>query len=270
MKDILILYHSGAGCTKTISEVIYSNLIKDFEINSISINHPELSYQILCEYEILVLGFPTYHCRPSLSMLEFIRKITVFDQPLKAFVFTTFGLYSGNSLRIAIKQLYKKNIITLDYMRIKSPASDGAIILLSFLPFIFSFAKNSKHRIIKFISAIRKSHQTTSKLKIPHFKWYVPLNYINDVMGRINFNRYKKNLHIIEKRCINCQWCVKNCDRDCWIDGEITPKFYQKNCEFCLKCVHNCPRMAIVFSDKLKDKPRLNKNFFKIKMKDLI
>ena len=104
-------------------------------------------------------------------MLEFIKKIHTFDHPLKAFVFTTFGLYSGNSIRIAIKQLYKKIIITLDYMRIKSPASDGAIIFPSFLPFIFSFAKNSKHRILKFISAIRKSYQTTSKLKIPHYKW---------------------------------------------------------------------------------------------------
>ena len=39
-------------------------------------------------------------------------------------------------------------------------------------------------------------------------------------------------------------------------------------CEFCLKCVHNCPVKAIIFSEKMKDKLRLDRKFYNKLKKD--
>jgi len=69
-------------------------------------------YQAMTNYDFLLFGFPTYHCSPSTSMLEFVENMPAKDgEAQKAFVFTTYGLYTGNSLRILIR-LFKKRIFT--------------------------------------------------------------------------------------------------------------------------------------------------------------
>jgi len=52
--------------------------------------------------------------------------------------------------------------------------------------------------------------------------------------------------------------------------GEEKPSFNPENCEFCLKCVHNCPKDAIIFSPRMKDKPRLNRSFYRKKKEKLL
>jgi len=74
---------------------------------------------------------------------------------------------------------------------------------------------------------------------------------------------YRDRLHILGDRCTNCNLCVENCERGSWVEGEERPSFNPMNCEFCLECVHNCPKKAIIFSEKMKDRPRLNKAFYR-------
>ncbi|MCJ7471194.1 MAG: hypothetical protein MUP02_00050 [Actinobacteria bacterium] len=50
--------------------------------------------------------------------------------------------------------------------------------------------------------------------------------------------------------------------RNCWSEGKDFPLINTGKCEFCLKCVHNCPGKAIIFTEKMKDSPRLDKIFY--------
>ena len=107
--NISILYHSGAGNTKLISELLYEQLKQTHEVE---VHHIDSKFNndYLSKFDLLIFGFPTHHAAPSLSMAEFINHLDKFDHRVKSFIFTTYGLYPGNSLRILAKQLNNKNI----------------------------------------------------------------------------------------------------------------------------------------------------------------
>lgn len=108
-KGILILYHSGAGSTKTLGEIYHKLLAVhcSVDIEPISL---EYDYTRLSQYDFFVFAFPTYHCDLSASMLAFIEKMPQFTKKTRGFAFTTCGLYSGNTLRTFIKACSTKNI----------------------------------------------------------------------------------------------------------------------------------------------------------------
>jgi len=269
-KKILIIYHSGSGSTKTISEVFKEKLSQFYKVDLLQARF-DFNYQRLFDYDFFVLGFPTYHCAPSNSMLEFVNKIPEVNPSKNAFVFTTYGLYTGNSLRIFTKKLFQKRIITIGYAQIRGPASDGVLLFPSFISSMFRYEKRAKQKIERFVVEIRKLiNSPTSKLKVPRYKWYVLINNLFKYFGETQYNKYKDRLHILEDRCINCNLCVKSCINGCWTEEENHPSFNPTNCEFCLKCVHNCPEKAIVFSDNMKDKPRLNGKFYRNLKQELI
>lgn len=261
-RRILILYHSGSGSTRTIGEVLQEKLSRSHRVDMIRVS-PDFDYQSLSHYDFILCGFPTYHCQPSTSMLEFVDGIPSIDTPRSCFVFTTCGLYAGNSLRVLIKELVAKNIITTGYTQIRGPASDGVLLYPSSLSLMFRYQKRARQKMEKAASAIgtlMSSHVST--LRIPAYKWYVPINNVLTNLGEKKYGKYRDNLHVLSDRCTNCNVCVKNCQRNCWTEGEESPSFTPANCEFCLGCVHGCPHKAIVFSDNMKDKPRLNRAFY--------
>ena len=99
---VIILYHSGAGSTKTIAEIFYKRLTSVFSCDIENI-YFDYNFDKLYYYDFMIFGFPTYHCEPSKSMMNFLRKMPKFSEVKNAFVFTTYGLYSGNTERIFIK-----------------------------------------------------------------------------------------------------------------------------------------------------------------------
>ena len=82
-RKILILYHSGAGSTKTIAEVYYKALYAhSTDIASINLDY---DYKRLEGYDFIIFAFPTYHCSPSCSMMDFIKNMPVLKKAKKAF-----------------------------------------------------------------------------------------------------------------------------------------------------------------------------------------
>ncbi|KPA15773.1 4Fe-4S ferredoxin, iron-sulpur binding domain-containing protein [Candidatus Magnetomorum sp. HK-1] len=261
MSKILLLYHSGSGNTKMISNILKSKLAVFHETETQRI-HLDFDYDKLLDYDFILLGFPTYFWEPSTSISEFVSKMPVYGRLLKSFVYTTCGLYNGNSLRILIKKLYKKNIITTAHTSIKGPASDYIVFPIS-TPSMFEYESHLLEKIDQSVQEINELiNNKKITFKVPAFKWYVPINNINKYPGKKFFYYYRDKLHVLEDRCINCNTCVKNCERNCLAEGENLPIFNSKNCEFCLKCVHNCPKKAIIFSEKMIDKVRFNKQFY--------
>ena len=226
---------------------------------------PDFDYKELSHYDLILLGYPTYYFKPAHSTSEFIRKMPVFKNNIQFFIFTTYGLYSGNSIRTMASMFLKKNAIIKGHTQIRGPASDGVLLLPSYFKLFFRYERKAKIKVDKIIMEIRGLLNNSGKIsKIPLPRWYSPITglFSKQIHG-IDYSTYKKNLKVLEDRCTNCNVCVDNCIRNCWIEGKDFPSINTSNCEFCLKCVHNCPTKAIIFTEKMKDSPRLDRAFYK-------
>lgn len=268
LMKILILYHSGAGNTRLVSELIYEQLRQAHKVEIHHIRN-EFDRDYLSGFDLLILGFPTHHTEPSLSMKEFVNHLSAFEQPAKSFIFTTYGLYPGNSLRILAKQLNDKNIEVLYYEEFRAPATDGVLLFSEKLKFMFEFERKLNEKIKRFVEQI-ENYTKLDRNKMPPYKWYEPLNDLVKPLGVKYYDKLRSRMQILTDVCTNCNLCVKVCDRSAWQSHEPTPVFTFDNCEFCLECVHKCPSKAIVFSGKTKDKPHLNQKFYRRLKKEIM
>ncbi|MDC7239744.1 MAG: hypothetical protein PQJ50_05220 [Spirochaetales bacterium] len=223
-----ILYHSGAGSTQTIAEVYHELLnCSSCSIESVSLNY---DYSSLEDIDILVFGFPTYHCAPSTTALDFIDKMPAFVQPVRLFVFTTYALYPGNALRKFIGKAARKNLVLCGHAAYRSPASDGSL-LLPHMNFMFNYGKTVPKLVQRDVSKIRSilRGQTAIKVRKPGVRLYTILNFPNSFIAK----RFKMTFTILMDRCIQCGRCQRNCLRGCWEDTEGGPVVNYANCESC-------------------------------------
>ncbi|ABR47629.1 4Fe-4S ferredoxin, iron-sulfur binding domain protein [Alkaliphilus metalliredigens QYMF] len=263
-KRLLIIYHSGAGSTKTIAEIYCQKLSPLYRVEISSINL-EYDYKKLSGYDFFIFAFPTYHCEPSHSMMEFINNMPVFKESKEAFALTTCGLYSGNTLRKFIKKCTEKNIIIRGCCSYRAPATDGALLLPP-IPMMFSYERKVAKKIEADIQEVKKIIETNVKsIKCPPFKLYTILNYPNKVLGEAK----KHNFKIMEEYCAKCYKCMNNCIRNCWETKKSYPEHENVNCEYCFRCVHHCPKEAIILSERTRKRPKLNEKFYH-KLKEII
>ena len=271
-KRILIVYHTGAGSTRTICIALKARLSSDFIVDLQSIF--EYDKKPLDSFDFLIFGFPTYHCSPSKSMMEFVKNLQPLGVARNGLVLTTYGLYPGNSIRMLIKELSAKRILTIGYSSIRGPASDGVLMLPKWISFMFKYEKSTCSKIRYMEQIVRNAINNGGLIgsKIPSWKWYTPLNYPNNYFGRRIYSKYRKRISVDYKKCIKCGLCISNCGRGCWRDvkdkchitGESgsVPVYDSEHCEFCMKCIHNCPAKAISFNKRMVERPRLNKIFY--------
>lgn len=259
---IIIIYHSGSGSTELISRVFSERLREDNKVD-IAMIKPDFNYGILSSNDLVILGFPTYGFAPSFSTIEFVKNMPVMKDTA-FFLFTTCGLYSGNSIRILSDMLQGKDGRVIGYTQIRGPASDG-VLFFPWIRFFFSYEKRVNEKIDTAVNEIKSFLiKKDNTINIPRLRWYSPFTRLfRRQLGRVEYRQYSSNLRILEERCNNCNICVRNCIRGCWTKGKNHPYINPDNCEFCLKCVHNCPKKAIIFSDYMKDRSRLDKDFYK-------
>lgn len=270
MKNILITYHTGSGSTRTISEILKENLCEIYNVDLSEITL-DFDYTILKNYDMVIFGFPTYACDAPKTVQEVIEAMPVFEKPIKAYAFATYALYQENCLRHFIQKAAKKNIQVADHAGIRGPASDGALLFPENLKFMYAYEKNIKEKIAHMCNSIKSLADNDSfQANVPDYKWYAPLNRLLLYFGEKQYESLKKEINILEDRCVNCNLCVNNCQRHALKEDDGKPSFDNQSCEFCLKCIHNCPKNAIIISEKSKDKKRLNKAFYKEKKQEIL
>lgn len=269
MSNALLLYFSGSGSTKTISELLAEQLTNDLDITTAEMN-PDFNYKTLNDYDFLIFGFPTYGFKPPEIVSNFLTNMPSFNKPKKAYAFTTYALYQENCLRLFISKAKEHNIYVNDYTGFKGPASDGALFFPESWKFVLSYEKNIKQHLDKTVNEIislTKNENNTPKLPAP--KWYAPINRLFVPMLEKSYKDMTKKMRVLPDRCTNCNYCVNNCPSKCWQQNDAHPQMNPENCILCLKCVHNCPSKAIWLSDSMKDRKRLNHKFYQ-KMKEQI
>ncbi len=265
---ILLVNHSGSGSTRIVGSVIAARLESRNDVDIAQIR-PGFDYGMISNYNLVIIGFPTYYFRPSLSAMEFVENLPRVNNK-GFFLYTTYGLYSGNCIRIFSNALKRKNGCIIGYVQIRGPASDG-ILLFPSLKLFSRYEKKAGKKINKAANDIERyfKHRGVKEL-IPSMRWYSPFTRLfKRHLDRIDYSQYRLNLKVLEERCTNCNICVKNCIRGSWLKGEKYPSINTDNCEFCLKCVHNCPEKAIIFNDSMIDRPRLDKKYYR-EQKDIL
>ena len=260
MKKILIVYDSGAGSTRLISRAIQERLADGNDV-SIEPAVPGFNPGKIDGKDLLIIGFPTYHCEPSRTILDFIRRVGTKLTGQRVFFFTSYGLYTGNCLRIFHSELNRFKAVSLGCSQFRSPASDGILMFSPKIRWLSEFETHLNENLNDFISSIRNCEKLPPS-KIPPYKWYVPLNELAKIAAVRSYDRMKRKMHILKGSCTNCNHCVSVCTRNCWSKHDRYPRLNPEDCEFCLGCIHHCPNQAIVFSEKMKNKPRFNKSFF--------
>ncbi len=261
-KKVLLAFYSGAGSTKTIAEVLLIKLQKiNHEIDLLDID-VGTDVNILNEYDFIIFGTPTYHCYPPKTVSEFISKIKYQTNIKHIYLFATYGLYVGNNLRMIAKEFLNKNIQTVGFTGFKSPASDATLLFPTFIKMMYHYKSSIKNEITGTVNEIdRLLKSNTFKTKIPFYKWYAPLDWLpNKFYTARKFHKdYKPNIKVIIDR-----WDGKeiDCPRNCWEIINNKPKYNPDNCEFCLRCIHRTQNKAVIFSNSMEDRERLDKGFY--------
>lgn len=266
MKRVLILYHSGAGSTKTIAE-IYREKLKDLSPDLMPLTLP-FPYEILGYYDLIILGFPTYHGEAPHSMVQFVEKMPSSEPQKAAFLFTTYGLYPANSLYHLGKKLKEKNYALSFTAGYRAPATDAALLLPPMKP-LFRYGKKTSKKLKTHLNHIRKCIVSSQVVEVnPRFRLHALLNYPNQYFGK----RVTHQLMVNDTLCVQCNRCVHQCILKCWHRGSssLVPVYDNTHCEYCFKCVHHCPSNAIMLSSKTKERPKLNQAFYQKRKEALL
>jgi len=255
---ILVIYHSGVGNTKLVSKLIYNQLskYKQCDIYGIESVPHNLNFD---EYDGYVIGFPTFHSRPSDDIINYFNGIRPIRDKKPAFIFTTCGWYSVNTLRIFTKICFAKGIIPVMSRTYRCIATDGVLIAPAF-KFLFDFDKKLSYKIridsYKYIDIIKNQNLVA---KIPRVKLYSIINYPNAFLG----GKYTVKINLIKSKCIQCGRCVKNCNVLAYsTNSDGYPEFDRPKCVNCYRCIHHCPMSALTIHKRRSPTVLLNEKFY--------
>lgn len=252
MKKIVVLYYSGVGNTKRVANIIGNYIASKYYVDIYSIENLPSNFKFE-DYQGAVIGFPTIHSSPGKPINMFLEKLEKIKNPIGAYIYTTFGLYSCNSLRAFALKCREKNIIPILNKGYRCKATDG-ILLAPFMKCWFSDEKRLKEKLKidanKFIDLIDKP----LKVDIPRIKIYSILNYPNKLLGEA----YVFKIYLHKERCIKCGKCIKDCPVKAYEEDIYGfPLIDQKKCINCYRCIHHCPKMALSLSKKKTPKKTL-------------
>lgn len=266
MKKISIIYHSGVGNTKLVARIMKKILEKE-QINVYlkSVEAP-IDKEEITESSALIFGFPTYHASPSTSMKLFIENndwLSTIHKPY--FVYTTYGLYSGDALRIFAKLLDEKaetreKLFPVYEGGYRMAATDG-VLLAPRLSFFQTFEKNLVENIKQDLSnfkAILASEHVEAHVKFPKARRSAIFNYPNKKAGEW----FKFKIKVDHETCITCNKCVMVCPHDCLSMSEDSKIIFEApNCENCYRCVHDCPVQSLSITKRPPKKQLKQRDF---------
>jgi ferredoxin len=253
-----IMYHSAAGGTRLVAELLGELLSTDHDVRATGIYDPG-AVDAAEGSDFIVLCYPTYFLRPSRSMKEFIDRLVQSDRPRAAYLVTTYELYAENSLRACALLLRNKGIIVTGSAGIRAPGSDLTCVVPDWLcPWLYRFGRGLPERLRSIAHEVQALARRGGRERLPRPKWYTPIAQALQRGFLDGFFEWRKRIRILSDRCSDCGACVSGCFRRAWVREGLQIRHDPERCELCTRCIHHCPRNAIVLSYYLKDNKRLD------------
>ncbi len=246
MKGI-IYYHSNSGNTKLASQYLSHKLNQvNFDLFDVSENPP----LDLNPYKVVGFATWTYFLGVPPFFEQFIR-----DLPNRsgkpAFLLNTFGIMSGQTLKLLAKLLTKKGFAVIAGHSFHTPESYPPYIVKGWDQVDAPTVKELE-QFDRFIGQLNQqlsviNAETTinkSKIKIGLFNHFMRPYSIKKARKQMG------NLQVDPTLCVNCGICRDVCLYQA-IELNPGPVFSMNNCYGCWACFNHCPEKAI-FTAKIK------------------
>ena len=259
---VSVAYHSAAGGTRLVAELLAELLSGDYDAQPVDI-HAAGAAAAVNAADFTVLCYPTYFLRPSLSMQEFISRLEPDDRPRRVFLVTTYELYTENCLRACARLVKDKGMTVLGTAAVRAPGSDLTCVFPDWLcPWLYRFEKGFGAKLSAIAGDIRAKARNGGQERIPRPKWYTPFAQALQHGFLNSFFEWRNRIRVIPERCSACGACVSGCARGGWMKEGEEMRHDPERCELCTRCIHHCPRNAIVLSRYLKDNKRLDARLY--------
>jgi ferredoxin len=282
-KSIAILYHSAAGGTRVVAELL-AELLAGYAAGSTeespegrrrertaeshqssvsAVRATSITSRTACDAarsaDFIVLCYPTYFLRPSTSMTEFINRLAESCSGKPVYLITTYELYTENSLRACAIAANTNGMVVVGSAALRAPGSDLTCVFPDWLcAYLYRFEPRLPAKLRSVAREVVNLASHGGRERIPPVTWYTPVAHALQRAFFDSFIESRNRIRILPERCTNCGACITRCYRGAWIRHEEGMTHRPERCELCTACIHHCPRQAIVLAPLLKDNRRLD------------
>ncbi len=265
---ISIFYFSGTGNTWWITEKLKElfnkggNPTETYSIERKDVDWEQLIPKLLSESDIIGIGYPVYGSSVPEIVKDWVRdhlfkSAKNHPKELKAFVYDTMAMFSGDTPLIMRKILKKCNFTIKQAINIRT---------LSNLPQMKSLMTWDKEKQAEIFEKAGLKCEKLVNAVLKNKKW---------VMRRDPFSRFVGWLQRVGMRwegktirklftfdmdtCNLCGLCVKFCPVDTLSIEETEKKpiiKYGLDCIYCMRCFNNCPQDAVIVMKRTRDKEK--------------
>lgn len=261
-RRIAILYHSAAGGTRLVAELLSELLGRSDDVTSKSI-FDEGAADDAAAAEFVVLCYPTYFLKPSPSIVEFIGRL---ERPISrraVYLVTTYELYTENSLRACTDILRLAGYVVTGSAAVRAPGSDLTCILPEWLCVgLYRFESRLPRKVRRIAGEVASLSRGRCRERRAAMKWYTPITRPLQRAFFDGFLAQRARIQVLGERCTGCRLCTELCHRGAWVWTEGGPRHRAERCELCTACIHHCPRRAIVLSRRCRNNRRLDTRFY--------
>lgn len=259
MKSI-IFYYSATGNTKLACEYIAKNIKStDFDL----VNIAKSENVDISLYNVVGFAATADFWAPPYLMKMFIDNLPQQSKKL-AFVFNTYGMYSGRTLSILTDWVQSKGFTVLAGHSLHAPENFPPLrvtgITSKNAPGPKSIKKFNQfiNNLDMLIDSSSANVVTPAKIKIGFLNSMVPSRLLTTAKK----NGYKPifnmgEQYVDEKLCTECGICQKECPYKA-ITLDPKPVFAMDKCYGCWTCFNVCPQKAI-YTKKIRGKGHYQK-----------
>jgi ferredoxin len=257
-KHIAVIYHSAAGGTRVVAQLLAELLSADHDARATHIFEAG-ALEEAERADFVVLCYPTNFLRPSPSMVEFIGRLAPSGRRRPAYLVTTYELYAENSLRACALSLRTRGMTVTGSAAIRAPGTDLTCVLPDWLcTWLYRFERRFPGRLRSIAREVAALARGRGRERLPRLKWYTPVAQALQRGFFDGFFQWRDRIRILPERCTDCGACISRCFRGAWAREGNSICHYPERCELCTRCVHHCARNAIVLSYTFRDNKRLD------------
>jgi ferredoxin/flavodoxin len=246
MKGILV-YYSSTGNTRLACQYIKASL-KNIELDLVDLKKTRITD--FSAYDLAGFAAWADYTGPSALVLDYLAGLPK-QEGLPAFVFNTFGMFNGGTLRTLYNRVKNAGFNVVSAFALHCPENIPIVISQGL---DWAGAPNKKE-LDKFNAAIADLDRTLLEIKdgrkVSGRVRFGLADYLT-VFPRTTAKKKMGEKYTDRELCNRCGLCQANCPGSA-IKLDPYPVFDQSKCSGCWACYNTCPRQAI-YTKRFKGK----------------
>lgn len=238
----MIFYFSATGNSRHIAKLIAEKTGDRFADITEFVKNDYRNF-VFDKKENIGFVFPVYNFGLPITLCRFIENLNINMNGNYVFTVATYGGFSGGASKIIKKRLAEKSIKINAQFSVRMPDTWTPIYDLSDKNKVSERNKKADKTAETIIKKINKKKNGNFDYRRIPFSDYFYKDYES--------LRRTSSLSV-EKNCIGCGLCAKNCPEDAIEIQNGRPVWVKEKCAMCLGCLHRCPQFAIQRGENTK------------------